>query len=387
MALSNLFPSIETWAASRASGSAPSLARQCVVDTAKRTGPAVPTYAFYWTLYCIVSGLWESSRTMATLNLALLLVVAGCRALVHANLDRLMRHGADLANLLVSGGSLAAGVHWGVLTALSMASPGPDAGWWLTFAISAAVAAGGSLSVAINPALRLAYPVAIYGPVAIGALVLPVAHRAILLTMISMAVLYTWRSSRVVSEDYWDAVQSRLAAEEHARTMEAVSVTDALTGLLNRLGLERALQSEWTRAKQQQGSLAVLMIDIDHFKKINDSFGHPFGDECLRAMASCLRAGMRSSADAVGRMGGEEFVAALPGANLAGAVATAERLLQHVRAMTVASGDTAVKFTCSIGVAIARPMTDAGFEQVLKRADDALYVAKRTGRDRVVPEA
>jgi len=152
---------------------------------------------------------------------------------------------------------------------------------------------------------------------------------------------------------------------------------DALTGLYNR----RALLDLAERAVGQQALLAVLMIDLDHFKTINDRYGHAAGDAALRQFAERLSQSCRRG-DLVGRYGGEEFCVVLPGATASVAQRVAERLRAAMAAEPVSFGQQQIAVTISVGLACQRPELD-GLEPLLAAADSALYQAKRRGRNRV----
>lgn len=168
--------------------------------------------------------------------------------------------------------------------------------------------------------------------------------------------------------------------------LERAASTDPKTGLLNAVAWEQVAQRELTRAGRTGGSLAVLMIDIDRFKPVNDRYGHIAGDRVLKAVGRCLSADVRDY-DTVGRFGGEEFVAVLPDANDLTAMAIAERLRARVEAFTMASvvEDPAPPMdalTVSIGVA-RLPIDGQELSDLLHAADRALYQAKALGRNRV----
>jgi len=157
------------------------------------------------------------------------------------------------------------------------------------------------------------------------------------------------------------------------------SQTDPLTGLLNR----RSLQSEVTARCQAKERFGVLFMDLDHFKSVNDRFGHEMGDRVLVAVASVLKTALRPG-DVVGRYGGEEFVGVVAGAGPESARLVAERLRRSIESMLPPKGGPA-KLTISIGVTVFDPrQSDERSEDLLHRADMALYAAKRTGRNRVV---
>lgn len=156
---------------------------------------------------------------------------------------------------------------------------------------------------------------------------------------------------------------------------------DALTGVQSRRAIEMQLRALASEARAGGNGLGVLFVDIDHFKSINDRFGHGIGDTCLAAVAQRLQAELRDG-DHLGRWGGEEFVALLPGANLDNAQQTSQRILRAVSAdpVQIASGE--VSITVSIGIAVLDPMHD-DMHSLLHRADSALYRAKANGRNRV----
>jgi diguanylate cyclase (GGDEF)-like protein len=195
---------------------------------------------------------------------------------------------------------------------------------------------------------------------------------------------YIARSSRVVHTDYWNALGNRRLLEERALELERISVTDALTQLRNRLFFDAQFELEWKRAFRQRTALTVVLLDLDHFKQINDTYGHAFGDLCLREVAKVLGAEVSRSGDVLARYGGEEFIVLLSNTADNGAAVVAERLLQAVRTVDVRFGGVAVPVTCSIGVASGIPVAaDRGF-RLINEADKALYRAKQSGRDRIV---
>jgi diguanylate cyclase (GGDEF)-like protein len=181
-----------------------------------------------------------------------------------------------------------------------------------------------------------------------------------------------------------DRVTERTAALRNANhLLETLSLTDALTELANRRHFDEILASTWTRKGPPGESVSVAMIDIDHFKKFNDRYGHPAGDECLRTVAQTIKSGVRDG-DIVCRYGGEEFVVVLPGTALAQAVAVGERARVAVANLKLPhAGSDHGTVTISIGVAsAARPLTITA-NALVETADGALYEAKQQGRDQV----
>jgi two-component system cell cycle response regulator len=173
------------------------------------------------------------------------------------------------------------------------------------------------------------------------------------------------------------------AADDEVRR---ISVTDELTGLYNRRFLRRRLDEELSRARRGQLPLAVVLLDLDHFKKVNDTYGHAIGDKALCAVAGVLEQSLRHG-DIYGRWGGEEFLVFLPGNDREGAEITAERLRSAISALSLESLHAGLQLTASLGVSIFDGHDPASDQDALvARADKALYAAKAQGRDRVCLE-
>jgi diguanylate cyclase (GGDEF)-like protein len=171
------------------------------------------------------------------------------------------------------------------------------------------------------------------------------------------------------------------------RQLEELATTDQKTGLLNATAWHEAATKELSRAGRTRSGFGVLMLDLDHFKRINDEYGHLAGDDVLKAIARLLEEGIRDY-DRAGRFGGEEFAVLIPDSLTRDVVATGERLRQHVTELEVkASTDNGVisitGLSVSIGVAVY-PRSGTTLEQLMLAADTALYTAKANGRNQVV---
>jgi diguanylate cyclase (GGDEF)-like protein len=171
----------------------------------------------------------------------------------------------------------------------------------------------------------------------------------------------------------------KLAIYEERLLIE--SMTDPLTGLLNRRYFDEQTRREVARSRRHGLRFSVLMLDIDHFKRINDTYGHPVGDRAIKALASVCSEALRPQ-DILARYGGEEFVLTLPHTDVEGARVVAERIRQGVEEIALDSADGPVRFTVSIGISTYR--RDLPLERIVGRADEALYKAKQSGRNCVV---
>lgn len=176
-----------------------------------------------------------------------------------------------------------------------------------------------------------------------------------------------------------------LALANHA--LEIIAGEDALTGLANRRRLDEALHTAFQSAAAQRQALSFVLLDLDYFKRFNDQYGHPAGDEALRQVADVLKRHARRSVDTTARYGGEELALVLPGADSQAAMAVAERIRADVEALAIANqGSPYARLTLSIGVASCVPgQTMLTPAELVAAADIALYAAKGDGRNRVMP--
>jgi diguanylate cyclase (GGDEF)-like protein/PAS domain S-box-containing protein len=196
------------------------------------------------------------------------------------------------------------------------------------------------------------------------------------------------RSTRSVTGELNGVVAISRDISDHIELegqLAALARTDALTGLANRRRFDEYLELEWARAARDRTELAVILVDVDHFKKFNDQYGHPAGDIALQEVAEILDGQARRPGDLVARYGGEEFVLLLPNTDAGGAGRMAERIRNGLakRKLPHSQNDPFGYVTVSLGIATKRPSEiHAGSEALLKNADDALYRAKALGRDR-----
>lgn len=177
-------------------------------------------------------------------------------------------------------------------------------------------------------------------------------------------------------------LQETVQLLEQANTrLEALSLEDDLTGIANRRSFERALLDEWNRARRHEHPLALILLDLDHFKELNDRRGHPAGDDCLRRVGAFLSDAIRRSGEVVARYGGEEFAILLPAVDAEGAIRVAEALREGIEQLAVPYGADHRRMTASCGVAALVPMSGLTPESLVASADRALYAAKHSGRN------
>lgn len=180
-------------------------------------------------------------------------------------------------------------------------------------------------------------------------------------------------------------LDAQLRSKQSATILDALARLDYLTELPNRREFDRKLEDEWFRGCRSGKPLAVIIMDIDHFKLYNDSYGHSMGDDCLRQVAKAMSNLLKRRSDLVARYGGEEFSVVLPDTDVEGAILVGERIRQAVSACHIPHNDSSVTdhVTISVGVASIIPSLEGMPDQLLEVADKGLYASKENGRNRV----
>lgn len=178
--------------------------------------------------------------------------------------------------------------------------------------------------------------------------------------------------------------QARAHLEQANQALHRLSYLDALTGVANRRHFNEYLDQEWRRAMRKQASLSLILLDVDHFKRLNDIAGHQYGDDCLRQVGAALAASVRRAGDLAARYGGEEFAVILPDAQPDWVMSFAEEVRQAIAALEIPHPVSPYGvLTVSVGAATAVAVEQQGVSSLIAAADKALYAAKEAGRNRV----
>jgi diguanylate cyclase (GGDEF) domain len=182
--------------------------------------------------------------------------------------------------------------------------------------------------------------------------------------------------------DVTEVAVNRLQLQEANTQLHTLSRTDGLTNLLNRKAWQQELELEFARYKRHKHPSSLVMFDIDHFKRVNDSYGHPAGDEVIRQTADALRDNQRET-DVSGRYGGEEFTIILPNTDAEGAKIMCERLRKSIESLTIQYEEHTIHYTVSLGIAVLNPSVSSA-DEWLEQTDKGLYQAKDGGRNQTV---
>ncbi|MDK2123118.1 diguanylate cyclase [Parachitinimonas caeni] len=180
-------------------------------------------------------------------------------------------------------------------------------------------------------------------------------------------------------------VRNHLEIKRSRALLQKLAVTDSLTGLYNRRHFDQAIEYEAHRHLRRELPLSLVLLDVDHFKRYNDFYGHPAGDDCLRRVAAAIASALKRPADVAARIGGEEFACLLPETDQVGALAVAELIREAISALAIphASSEVSDIVTASLGVASLAGSDQSGAARLCQLADTNLYRAKSNGRNRV----
>ncbi len=354
-----------------------------LTDLTNRAKSGILTYLCIWLILSFSYNLLESKPAFFLVNTLLLVTFCVLRVAHFLVLTRSKNPDVGFLHQWLILTVLAAAAHWGAMSAWVIYDPGLSDLRNIILVITPAFALGGACTLSISSEIRTLYPILMCLPLA-GMLVhVGDTESLVFAVMMVICLLYIFSSSKASHNDYWAAITNHLVAEERAELMEQLSTTDPLTQLKNRMFFDKEFNKEWRRCSRMNCPISVIMIDLDHFKKLNDKYGHLFGDECLIKAAQAIRNEVARPADCVARYGGEEFIVLLPNTNTKGANNIAKRMLDAVAKLEFSVDGTPVKLTCSIGISTTIPDFKQDRSNLIKDADTALYYAKEHGRNQL----
>jgi diguanylate cyclase (GGDEF)-like protein len=277
----------------------------------------------------------------------------------------------------------ALGLAWGTCFAWVMLRTGESMAKMIMIICTIGVCAGGSLAYIPSITLSLFYNLAMLAPASISMLIFHINHPLVpvLLIVFSIYMLFITVEG---NGEYRQAFENEQLLIDQSEELNILARIDSLTGLYNRRYFDESLNREFKKASRLSIPLTVIIGDIDHFKMINDQYGHLAGDKFLKFTANLFRSVFRRDTDTVARFGGEEFIVLLTDINSEDAFDLAEELRQRMSEMQIVFNGQTLSATLSIGIACWEPETQESRDSLISRADDALYQAKRLGRNQTV---
>jgi len=271
---------------------------------------------------------------------------------------------------------------WGIAFALMMFQPDEYNAQMIMTVLMCGLCAGGVVAFLPCRWLSICFDLFMLMPTAIALILF--GQNIYLATLIVLFSIYLMIVANRGNREYWDALENEHLLELKSDELVRLSNTDVLTGLYNRRYFNQALELEWKRCSRDNSVLSVIIFDIDHFKKINDTFGHQAGDEYLTRLAAALDSVFKRDYDVVARYGGEEFIVLLPGITGENAWQLAEEARENIESMTLRYQDKDITTTISAGIMCCVPDYNVSSDYIVSCADHALYQAKQTGRNKVI---
>jgi diguanylate cyclase (GGDEF)-like protein len=356
--------------------------QRAALDLAERSLPGMLAYTAIWCVIAFATGYHRQQPMLAYGALGGFVFCGILRFIYQLTHRRLIGAHAILNYFFLGVCVFLPAMMWSGLFAYFFVAATDSEMRLLVVIATIGLCSGGSTSYAPVRQLSAAYAGVITLPTCIGIVMYnPQAHvfLYLLIIYIGFTLLLMQRGHR----EYWTALANEAALEDKTRQLEILSETDALTGVFNRRYFDRMLEKEWHRCSRDGNTLSLLILDIDHFKRINDTYGHLAGDEYLRQVAAGLKSCFQRCSDVIARYGGEEFAILAPGTPEADVARLAERLRQEVQDRVVSYAGRPLRTTVSIGIAGGQPDYRQTSENLVRRADEALYRAKNAGRNRV----
>jgi len=303
--------------------------------------------------------------------------------LIHIPISRKMGEPYEIINRNIFFTSvIATALIWGLILAITLLQPKEHVAQLVMTVCVAGLCAGGVVAFIPHRRLSIFFNLSMLMP----AVIVTLWSRLNLLigVMIFIYSVYLVLMALRGNREYWDALENEHLLEIKSMELARLSNTDGLTGLYNRRFFDDAMDKEWKRSGRNNSRISVILLDIDHFKKINDKYGHQIGDEYLRKMAEILTSVFKRDSDIVARYGGEEFIVLLPDVDADHAFQLAQKATQKIASLTVDSQREEVRTTISAGVNSCIPDFNSRSDAVIAGADEAMYLAKQRGRNQVV---
>ena len=350
-------------------------------DLKRRSSIGIGFYIALAFIAVMNEGYYGRNREFSQIFLALVTGICLIR-MVHMRCFTLIdRINTKLNQHVFSYTVIATALIWGVGFALFMIQPDESNTKLLMAICTAGMTSGGVVAFLPERRLAIAFNISMTYPAWISMAFLGInLSLAVMILMFSCyMIIITHRGNA----EYWDGLEAETRLQEQTLVLQQLSQTDPLTGLHNRRYFDTIMELEWKRSCRNHLPITVLMGDIDHFKRINDTYGHVAGDAYLVKAAEALRHVFKRDTDTVARYGGEEFVILIPGGDAEKIAMMAETVRHRIERLFVEHEEVLMSTTISFGMASGVAVVQDSPYSLISRADKALYRAKEKGRNRV----
>ena len=355
--------------------------QQALVDLFDRARAGSFMYPLLWVFIAVFSSVFEMHLLFFIVNFSIFMGIAIARfGMTYINIMNTSHSVATLTKyfeIII----ILQGAHFGLVVAQVHYIEGLESLRYPLILSGAGIVAAGTATLALSQRIRQYYPVVLMLPYFLLMLLGNAQEGYLVSGVIIMFTIYLFVATKPIHFDYWNSIRNRFQLEEKAEKLEHLSSTDHLTKLHNRMFFDHYFEQQLKTATDQRVPLSVLVIDLDHFKLINDSLGHTTGDECLREASRRLSQCIQRPNDLVARYGGEEFIVLLTNTDVKGASSVAENILNAFRNKHFVSGDETINLRCSIGLVSNSQVTTQTTKTLITCADEALYDAKAAGRN------
>ncbi len=358
------------------------LKKRALVDLIKRAQGGSFVYPLVWVIIGITNGLHETHQGVLLINAGIFFLVAIIRA-SHALLsEQIIDKHYIILTRFVESAVITHGFHFGLLTTYVHYADDLAVLEYPMILSGAGIVGAGAASLAINGNIRKLFPTLMIAPFFLYLISHFTIQHTLTAGVAAIFLIYIMVATRCVYDDYWSAITNSALLAQRALELEELSTTDSLTQLRNRMYFDKYYEVEWKRACRYRKPVSIMIIDLDHFKSVNDTFGHAVGDICLQEAAKVLHKRILRAGDIIARYGGEEFIVFLADTAAPGAAVVAHELIEDFRKIEIEGDGQFIKVRCSIGIASDIPDLSMQKSDFLIHADTALYKAKENGRDR-----
>lgn len=327
-------------------------------------------------------GFYKKHFVFSAFFMTAMLFIAIFRISHHYLFDKIKKIPPKIHNYIFFTSVHVTSLTWGIGFAYFMIQPEEISSKIIMLACTVGLNSGGVVAFIPSWSTSALYTVLMLSPAAI-----VMFHLGIHLTLVFLIILFIIYMMMIAlrgNREYWDALENEHLLKLKSKEIEKISRVDVLTGLYNRRYFEEIFNIQWKAAARNGNPLTIIIADIDHFKPVNDTYGHLAGDAYLKKAAEVISGIFQRDTDFVARYGGEEFVFLLENVDKNDAIALAEKVRREIETMTLHYYKNRIHTTMSLGISSCIPQLEDKKDHLLEKADNALYQAKNSGRNQVV---